>query len=89
MALQLQIRGRVQGIGYRAAMLDKAVELGITGWVRNRRDGSVEAVVSGNQDALRAIRAWAHNGPSLALVTSVTVTDAEGAFATFEFRPTA
>lgn len=88
MALQLQIRGRVQGVGYRAAMVDKALELGVTGWVRNRRDGCVEAVVCGNEDALRAVVAWAHVGPSLASVSAVAVTGVEAAFDTFEWRPT-
>lgn len=89
MALQLQIRGQVQGVGYRAAMVDKARELGVTGWVRNRRDGSVEAVACGSVEALDAIMQWAHAGPPLARVESVTATPTEARFDTFEWKPTA
>ena len=91
--LQVQIRGRVQGVGYRAAMLDKAVELGITGWVRNRRDGSVEALVCGSAEAVNAIVAWAHAGPPLAEVTLVTATPGDAplaaSFDSFGWRQTA
>ena len=89
MALHMQITGRVQGVGYRAALLDQAVRLGLTGWVRNRRDGSVEAVVCGSPAAISAIVAWAHVGPAAAKVTSVSTAEIDGVFASFEFRPTA
>ncbi len=89
MALQMQIRGRVQGVGYRAAMVDKALELGITGWVRNRRDGGVEALACGSTEALDAIVRWAHVGPPLARVESVVTTPVEARFDTFEWKPTA
>jgi acylphosphatase len=89
MAFQLHIRGRVQGVGYRAAMLDKALELGITGWVRNRRDGSVEALVCGSVEAQDAIVQWAHAGPPLAHVESVTATPVEAHFDTFDWKATA
>ena len=85
----LIITGRVQGVGYRDALCTLAQQHGVTGWVRNRRDGSVEAMVCGDDDALRAIIAWAHNGPALAQVVSVHATDAEGVFETFEFWPAA
>ncbi len=89
MALHLHITGRVQGVGYRAALLDQAVGLGLAGWVRNRRDGSVEAVVCGRAEAISAIVAWAHIGPAAARVTAVTATEIDGAFDKFEFMPTA
>jgi len=61
--------------------------LGVTGWVRNRRDGTVEAVVDGV--AAEALLAWARRGPPSARVTDVTVSETEGSFERFEMRPTA
>lgn len=75
MAKHLRITGIVQGVGYRAAFEREARALGLTGWVRNRLDGSVEAVVCGKEDALDRIIAWAHQGPRMAHVRDVTVTD--------------
>jgi acylphosphatase len=89
MAKHLIIRGRVQGVGFRDAMRWEAERLGVTGWVRNRRDGTVEAVVAGNADAVSAIVAWAHRGPPAAKVTEVAVAEADGTFAAFEWRSTA
>ena len=88
-AKHLIITGRVQGVGYRDAFCTLAQQHGVTGWVRNRRDGSVEAMVCGDDDALRAIIAWAHNGPALATVANVVVADADGTFDAFEFKSTA
>lgn len=85
---QLSIRGRVQGVGYRATLAREAGQLGITGWVRNRLDGSVEAVVAGEVAAVEAIIRWAQRGPALARVLTVDVTPAEGQFDGFEQRPT-
>jgi acylphosphatase len=79
----------VQGVGYRYWTEDEARELGLTGWVRNRRDGSVEAVVDGSPDAVARIVQWAHRGPPASTVTQVEVSETEGAFAAFEWRPTA
>ena len=70
-ALRVQIEGRVQGIGYRYWLIEQAASLGLDGWVRNRRDGRVEAVVSGPQEALDEILRRCHEGPSLARVDRV------------------
>ena len=87
--LRLAIRGRVQGVGFRYAMHEEASRLGLAGWVRNRRDGSVEAVVQGPATAVDAIRRWAARGPPSAEVTAVEAAPAEGDFTAFEMRPTA
>lgn len=69
--IRLRITGRVQGVGYRDALRREAERLGVTGWVRNMSDGSVEAVVQGSADALRALQHWAHTGPGPARVERV------------------
>ena len=69
----LRIEGRVQGVFYRASLVDEARRLGLTGWVRNRRDGSVEAVVQGPPAAVQALIDWAHQGPPRAQVNAVQV----------------
>lgn len=65
----LDIRGRVQGVGFRDALCVQAERLGLTGWVRNRTDGSVEALVQGTDAAVEQLVAWARRGPPLASVT--------------------
>ena len=89
MAKHLIISGRVQGVGYRASMIDEARRLGVTGWVRNRRDGTVEAVVDGDPAAVAAIVDWARRGPPEAQVSGVAVADTDGTFAGFDWLPTA
>jgi acylphosphatase len=88
LAKHLIILGRVQGVGFRDSMCREADRLGVTGWVRNRRDGTVEAVVSGSAAAVTEIVQWAHRGPPAAQVTRVVVAEADGTFAAFEWRPT-
>jgi acylphosphatase len=80
----LVIHGRVQGVGYRYSMLAEASLAGIAGWVRNRRDGTVEAMLSGDSDKVSEVIAWAHRGPPGSNVTVVEVHDAEGFFRSFE-----
>lgn len=70
-ALHLLITGRVQGVGFRYAMCRQAESLGLEGWVRNRRDGSVEAVVVGAPERVELMHAWARRGPPGARVTAV------------------
>jgi len=85
----LQILGRVQGVGFRNYIDYKAREIGISGWVRNRRDGSVEAVISGERTAVETMIDCARRGPRAATVTEVRISSSEGEFSGFEIRPTA
>jgi len=84
----LRITGRVQGVAYRYSAVRQARELGVTGWIRNRRDGSVEAVVYGAPTAVEAMIAWTRSGPPGAHVADVQVTEGEGEFREFSARPT-
>lgn len=89
----LRIVGRVQGVGFRESLRREAARLGVTGWVRNRADGSVEAVVQGPAEAVRALLAWAGNGPPAARVDALQASPAgeppERRYARFELLPTA
>ena len=89
-ARRLLIRGRVQGVGYRFSMTDIAESRGIHGWVRNRRDGSVEAFVQGAEADVESIVAWCRHGPPAARVAAVDVESAvvDPALAGFTHRPT-
>lgn len=88
MIKHLTITGRVQGVGYRYYMQRKAHELGVTGWVRNRRDGSVEAMVQGSADAVESLVAWARRGPDSAAVSAVKIAEGGGEHAQFVTLPT-
>jgi acylphosphatase len=84
------VRGSVQGVGYRFETRAQAVRLGVSGWVRNRRDGSVEAALEGEPGAVEALLAWMEHGPAGATVDAVdsspgTPPGVEG----FEIRRTA
>lgn len=85
----LSIRGRVQGVGFRETMRHEAQRLGVTGWVRNRLDGSVEAVIHGDAVQIAAMMTWVHQGPPAAMVLRVEEADAEGTFDRFDRLPTA
>jgi acylphosphatase len=84
----LRITGRVQGVGYRWSMAQEAKRLGVNGWVRNRLDGSVEAVVSGADAEVQALIEWAQCGPIEARVDGVEVGEIDGSFDDFEQRET-
>ncbi len=82
MALHLRIEGIVQGVGYRQWFRRQALELGVTGWVRNRSDESVEAVIDGAAEAVEALVRHAMSGPAGAKVDRIerrAATDAERA----------
>ena len=88
-ARRLLVTGRVQGVGFRFAFADEARERRLRGWVRNRRDGSVEAIVAGPAADVEAVIAWAHRGPPAARVGFVSVEIVEGDFTDFDIAPTA
>jgi len=69
--LHAVIRGRVQGVGFRYSTIRKAQELGVTGWVANRPDGTVETVAEGDKAQLRKLRSFLHEGPPSAMVQEV------------------
>lgn len=71
--LHLQVNGRVQGVGFRYATCERARELNLQGWVRNRRDGSVEILAQGSAEACAALHDWARHGPAAAQVHAVLV----------------
>lgn len=88
---RLRISGRVQGVGYREALRFEAEKRGVTGWVRNRLDGSVEALLQGPAEKVDALTAWARRGPPAALVLNVHIEALENhadRYAGFERRPT-
>jgi acylphosphatase len=89
-ARRLSISGRVQGVGYRYAMVEAARALGVGGWVRNRRDGTVEAHVQGNADAVLRLLLWCRCGPPSARVADVAteVVVPDPALGAFAHRPT-
>jgi acylphosphatase len=86
---RIVITGYVQGVGFRYAMAARARMLGITGWVRNRRDGSVEAMIAGYPAQIEQMLDWSRDGPAGAVVDNVMVENGSGEYAGFEYRPTA
>lgn len=83
----LKISGRVQGVWYRDSMCLEAQRLGVTGWVRNRHDGSVEALVQGPEAAVADIIAWTRQGPPDAKVDKVEIRDGTGSYRAFVRQP--
>ncbi len=89
-SVRIRIRGRVQGVWFRAWTADAATARGITGWVRNRRDGSVEALFMGPELAVDELIAACRRGPELARVETIEVADDPGETTQgFEQRPSA
>ncbi|HKF70576.1 MAG TPA: acylphosphatase [Stellaceae bacterium] len=89
-AVHLVISGRVQGVGFRIFVERQALKRGVRGWVRNRRDGTVEALIIGDERALGEMEAACRRGPSLAVVTQLDRFDAaDDGSDGFEARPTA
>ena len=91
--LCLRIHGRVQGVGYRDALRREALRRNLRGWVRNRRDGTVEALLQGDESSVLAVAAWARQGPPAADVERVDARPAQGdldrPYAGFDWLPTA
>lgn len=69
--IHLVVRGRVQGVFYRASAQREARRMGLTGWIKNRADGGVEMIVEGEEDQVKDFLAWAQHGPSTARVDKV------------------
>ena len=82
--VHLVIHGRVQGVFFRQSMQYEAQNLAICGWVRNRGNGTVEAVVHGDPGAVDAIVSWAQRGPQLAQVERVDIDPTDGDYTNFE-----
>jgi acylphosphatase len=80
------IEGRVQGVWFRESTRRQAVSLGVMGWVRNRPDGTVEAVAEGSEESVRKLVRWCHRGPSAAKVIRVRETEEvwQGEFYAFD-----
>ncbi|MEL4317690.1 acylphosphatase [Leifsonia sp. YIM 134122] len=76
-AKHVVVHGGVQGVGFRWFAREEAARLGVSGWIRNRDDGTVEAVVEGADAAVDAMLAWLRVGPPEASVTAVDVTHAD------------
>ncbi len=88
--LHARVEGRVQGVGFRYFVLDNAQPLGITGWVRNRWDGSVEVLAEGAKNNLENLLTAIRRGPRRHTTTDVQVEwhDATGEFTSFRIRRT-
>ncbi|MEJ8574709.1 acylphosphatase [Microbaculum marinum] len=87
--VHVRIEGRVQGVYFRAWTVENARRLNLNGWVQNRRDGDVEAVFSGDQEAVATMLGLCEDGPRDAVVTSVRIVSEGGAAPDgFSVRPT-
>jgi acylphosphatase len=81
----LRIHGQVQGVFYRESMRQEARRLGITGWVRNRKDGTVEALVQGEDGPVSEMINWCRQGPPMAAVSDIEIRTASEEVALKEF----
>ena len=88
--LHARVTGRVQGVGFRYFVVTSANELGLMGWVRNRRDGSVEVVAEGDLDLLKRLLGVLERGSTSSIISDVKaeIQDASGEFRSFNARPT-
>lgn len=86
--LEARVIGEVQGVGFRMYTIQRAAQLGLTGWVRNESDDSVTVVAEGRRSAVEVLERWLHRGPSAAEVQRVDSAwhAATGEFRTFEVR---
>jgi acylphosphatase len=82
----LTIRGRVQGVGFRRFVWRKAQDFGVSGWVRNLPDGSVETLIQGSEEEIRQMRSWCERGPFGSNVTGIEekIIEQAAAYTTFE-----
>ena len=85
---RIAIYGQVQGVNFRACLAQEANNLGLTGWVRNRREGWVEATLQGKPAAVAALISWARRGPIAARVAKVEVYEDQGSYPDFRRLPT-
>ena len=79
-----RVRGRVQGVGFRETCVQRACSLGVTGWVRNRLDGSVEALLQGTPAQLDEMCEWLRDGNPVALVDELELSVLSPPFARFD-----
>lgn len=88
-SVRLVISGRVQGVGFRESMIAVARQHGLNGWVRNRFDGTVEAILQGEAEAVEQLVQWCHRGPRAAQVTDVAcmAVPLDPALENFQRRP--
>ena len=84
--MHLIIEGRVQGVWFRDSTRKQAFSLGVSGWVRNMRDGSVETIVEGPGDQVKKLAAWCHHGPPAAAVSRVkeVMEEWQGEYSSFD-----
>ena len=84
--IHLVVEGRVQGVWYRDSTRRKAHELGLTGWVKNMRDGNVEIVIEGAEESIAELKKWCYDGPPNAVVTGIkeTIEEFKGEFSSFD-----
>ena len=84
----IQLYGRVQGVFFRESMSRKARQLGLSGWVRNCSDGSLEALLQGDESAVAAAIEWAQHGPEFARVDKIEIGEGSGDYTDFQRLPT-